>query len=178
MAPDDKIYFACAWNDSAHFNYPYPDSAYYPSNMNLSVINDPNVLGIGCNFSLYSFYLGGKRTYWGLPNNPDYSMGPVIGSICDSLSTGISDTEENEKLFSVYPNPANQEVTLYIPGREMADKYIHIIDSYGSMVRLIKWKANSSILTINMEDIKPGVYHVSLIINHERIQTDRLVVIH
>ncbi len=29
--------------------------------------------------------MGGKRTYWGLPNNPDYDLGPLVGSSCDTL---------------------------------------------------------------------------------------------
>ncbi|MBL0341030.1 MAG: hypothetical protein IPP71_08960 [Bacteroidetes bacterium] len=53
--------------------------------MNLSVINSPDSLGLACNYTPYSFYLGGKRTYYGLPNNPDYDMPALAGSPCDSL---------------------------------------------------------------------------------------------
>ena len=38
---------------------------YSQYNMNLSVIENPDVVGVGCNLNLFSFYLGGKRTYWG-----------------------------------------------------------------------------------------------------------------
>ncbi|MBL0341878.1 MAG: hypothetical protein IPP71_13625 [Bacteroidetes bacterium] len=60
-----------------NFPYPYPD-IYNMYNMNLSVINQPDSLGATCDFQPYSFYLGGKRTYVGLPNNPDYELGPLI----------------------------------------------------------------------------------------------------
>lgn len=59
--------------------------------MNLSVINSPDLPGAACDFQPYSFYLGGKRTYWGLPNNPDYDLGPLVGSPCDTL-VGTTET--------------------------------------------------------------------------------------
>ncbi|MBL0050339.1 MAG: T9SS type A sorting domain-containing protein [Bacteroidetes bacterium] len=70
--------------------YPYDDSLYNMYNMNLSVINSPDSLGAACNFQPFSFYLGGKRTYWGLPNNPDYDLGPLVGSPCDTLSVNLT----------------------------------------------------------------------------------------
>ncbi|MBK7967235.1 MAG: T9SS type A sorting domain-containing protein [Bacteroidetes bacterium] len=73
-----------------NWNFPYPDSAYNIYNMNLSVINEPDSAFPACNFTPYSFYLGGKRTYWGLPNNPNYDMGVVAGSPCDTLTVGLS----------------------------------------------------------------------------------------
>ena len=97
LAPDDKIYWTCARINATTLNYPYVDSMYHTENMNLSVINDPDVIGAGCNFSLYSFNLGGKRTYWGLPNNPDYSLGPVWGSVCDTV---LSNTDALSYSFS------------------------------------------------------------------------------
>src|SRR5262249_8227740 len=84
LAIDDKIYWANAWDDG-NWNFPYPDSAYYLWNMNLGVVNNPNNLGSSCNFQRFSFYLGGKRTYWGLPNNPNYDMLALGGSPCDTL---------------------------------------------------------------------------------------------
>ena len=83
--PDDKIYWACGYTDGFNFPYPYPDTLYNTYNTYLSVINSPDSLGAACNFTPYSFYLGGARTYWGLPNNPDYDLGPLKGSPCDTL---------------------------------------------------------------------------------------------
>jgi len=84
LAPDNKIYFSSVYYNGS-FPYPYPDSVYNMYNMNLGVINSPDSLGVACDFQPYSFYLGGKRTYWGLPNNPDYDLGPLLGSPCDTL---------------------------------------------------------------------------------------------
>ena len=65
--------------------FPYLPTMYNSYNMNLSVINSPDSAGLACDFQPWSFYLGGKRTYWGLPNNPDYDLPALAGSPCDTL---------------------------------------------------------------------------------------------
>jgi hypothetical protein len=135
LAPDGKIYYARAYNDGLNNNYPYPDTTYNMYNMNLSVINSPDSPGVACNFTPFSYYLAGNRTYWGLPNNPDYSMPALAGSICDTI-TGIQnllvDVEKTtlqtsyvaawQKLFVNALNLKGKKVTLKIfdiNGREV-----------------------------------------------------------
>ena len=81
LASDGKIY----QSNNYYGVYPYPDTTYNMYNMNLSVINSPDSLGVACNLQPYSFYLGGARTYYGLPNNPDYDMPRLQGSPCDTV---------------------------------------------------------------------------------------------
>jgi hypothetical protein len=84
--PDEKIYISCAWiQPNGGYQYPYDSTMYYAENMNLSVINLPDSAGLACDFQPWSFHLGGKRTYWGLPNNPDYDLPALAGSPCDTL---------------------------------------------------------------------------------------------
>ena len=73
--------------------FPYLPTMYNSYNMNLSVINSPDSAGVACDFQPWSFYLGGKRTYWGLPNNPDYDLPALAGSLCDTL-VSVSETPE------------------------------------------------------------------------------------
>ncbi len=113
LAPDGKIYMTAAYTDTLGYIYfPYADSCYFPENMYLGVINNPNVKGVGCNFNNFGFYLGGKRTYWGLPNNPDYELGALAGSGCDTLSALKQDPEVAKNNLFVYPNPAKDFVTI------------------------------------------------------------------
>ncbi|MBK9026311.1 MAG: hypothetical protein IPL69_20855, partial [Saprospiraceae bacterium] len=100
LGPDNKIYVA-----AQSTGYPYDSTNYYPENMSLSVINQPDRRGgaVPATFSLIAFISVAKRTYWGLPNNPDYDLGPVPGSICDSLSVQISE-HLPETSFTLYPN--------------------------------------------------------------------------
>jgi len=94
LAPDNKIYMASGDNWGTP-GYPYPDSIYTLCNMNLGVINNPDSLGTACNFQPFSFSLGGKRTYVGLPNNPNYELGAWQGSLCDTLATGTEDFSDS-----------------------------------------------------------------------------------
>ncbi|MBK7886174.1 MAG: T9SS type A sorting domain-containing protein [Bacteroidetes bacterium] len=72
------------------------------TNSNLSVINSPDSVFPACDFTLFSFYLGGHKAYVGLPNNHNYELGAWVGSPCDTLSVGL------EYLF-----PKNKELKLY-----------------------------------------------------------------
>jgi gliding motility-associated-like protein len=72
LAPDGKIYHASKY------------SAF------LSVIEEPNVLGVGCNYQLNSFDLDGGICELGLPNfvNTIYQDPPVSSNeVCDGDST-------------------------------------------------------------------------------------------
>ena len=154
LAPNDKIYWSCAWTGNGN-NFPYNNTNYYTENMNLSVISSPDVLGIGCNFSLYGFSLDGKRTYWGLPNNPDYAMGPLSGSICDSLVNTNSDESKNN--FNIYPNPALDKVCV-----EFINDNIAAYKIYNYLGNFI---LNGTVLKnneISIESLSPGIYFLEL----------------
>ncbi|MBS1759662.1 MAG: T9SS type A sorting domain-containing protein [Bacteroidetes bacterium] len=100
LAPDGKIYLTTNYLGG----YPYKDTTYNTINTNLSVINSPNNIGVACNLQPYSFNLGGKRSYFGLPNNPDYTLPAISGSPCDTL-TGIAPLATSAKgaeLFVTY----------------------------------------------------------------------------
>ncbi|MEP7265207.1 MAG: hypothetical protein ABI772_11950, partial [Bacteroidota bacterium] len=56
LGPDDKIYMSGTYA----IGYPYPDSVHNIYNENLSVINNPDSIGLACNFQPFSFYLGGN----------------------------------------------------------------------------------------------------------------------
>ncbi|MBK9423559.1 MAG: T9SS type A sorting domain-containing protein [Bacteroidetes bacterium] len=105
LAPDGKIYLSCAYTDGITFNYPYNSSEYDTVNMFLSVINYPDSLGTACGYAPFSFYLGGKRTYWGLPNNPDYDLPALVGSPCDTL-VSQNELAGAEGSLQVYYHPA------------------------------------------------------------------------
>ena len=109
----------------------------------------------GCNFSLFSFYLGGKRTYWGLPNNPDYELGPMWGSACDSLTNKIVELKETE--ITLYPNPF--QTSLYI--RSKSNGRIIITDVTGRIV--FNNIIYSPEYNLNLHFLQTGIYHVEII---------------
>jgi hypothetical protein len=109
LAPDNKIYLSNIYQNGIQYFFPYPDSTYNYYNMNISVINAPDSVGAACDFQPYSFYLGGSRTYFGLPNNPNYELQAVQGSICDSLIS-VKEIDEADRLLVIYPNPFTDKI--------------------------------------------------------------------
>ena len=153
LAPDNKIYLSNWYFNGFQTPYPYQDTVYNMYNMNLSVINQPDSLGTACDFQPYSFYLGGKRTYVGLPNNPDYDLGVVAGSACDTI-TGIAPSPLGRGGVRLYPNPVNN--ILFISGLSDAKNELVVYDIYGRQI--IKKQTNGTNSNIDVSLLAEGVY--------------------
>ena len=172
LAPDNKIYFSSTYYNGFQFPYPYPDTVYNIYNMNLSVINSPDSLGAACDFQPFSFYLGGKRTYWGLPNNPDYELGAWVSSPCDTLGVGIEELEakNNAELF-VYYHPAWQ--TAFINAQKLKGrKYgLHVYDILGKEIFKQKGKLFTEYFTkdFQMQNFSNGIYIISFETEKEKL---------
>jgi Secretion system C-terminal sorting domain len=100
LGPDNKIYIC---------NYSY--------NNTLHVINDPDSPGLKCNFGYNQFQLD-SGSYWGtgFPNLPNYELGPLSGSNCDTLITSNLSVTQIAFSHTVYPNPCTDKFQLSITG--------------------------------------------------------------
>ena len=164
LAPDHKIYLS-----SDIDIYPYDSTNYQPEIMNLSVINNPNNLDTACHFQPFSFYLAGKRTYWGLPNNPNYDLGPVVNSACDSLFNSVEHISKQNLVLTIYPNPTTGIITL---NRILSDYSGCTIDVFDFQGR----HCYSSILDVSISPIQKNL---SLLKNGSyilRIQCDGVMI--
>jgi large repetitive protein len=98
--PDNKIYLSVTWAGPDTCNdYLYCYGTVNNTNSNISVINYPDSSSTACDFQPFSFYLGGHKAYTGLPNNPNYELGRWVGSPCDTLTVGISETIGYKKIL-------------------------------------------------------------------------------
>jgi hypothetical protein len=174
LAPDGKIYFSTGYNSCNEEWLPYTEAQYYPSNTNLSVINYPDSLGAACGFEEYSFYLGGNRTYLGLPNNPNYNLEPIN---CDTV---ISNTREQKSFlksnFNIFPNPCYYNCILeYKPAKENGS--ITIATATGKII-FTEQNIPVTLLQhgyeVNTSAFAKGVYTVTLVTGSE-VVTKRLV---
>ncbi|MBL0054575.1 MAG: hypothetical protein IPP29_25420 [Bacteroidetes bacterium] len=89
LAPDGKIYWACAYNPPNTFFYPYPDSTHNYITDNLSVINYPD--SSFCDFQPFSFYLVASARIMACQIIPIIVWGGW-GSPCDTLSASTQYT--------------------------------------------------------------------------------------
>ena len=169
LAPDNKIYWSCAWNDGVNFNYPYPDTSYNVYNTYLSVINSPDSLGSACNFQPYGFYLGGGRTYWGLPNNPNYELGPLVGSVCDTLTVGIAELPTYKNNITVYYDDGWQMAFVNAKGLKGKNYTFQLYNLNSQLILQEQGKLNSEYFTKDLSLVgnASGIYLVRLITEKE-----------
>ena len=173
LAPDNKVYFSCWYVPGAAFYYPYPDSAWNQYNMNLSVINYPDSMGTACDFQPFSFYLGGSRTYSGLPNNPNYELKADSGSMCDTLTVGVAHNEFsnlNTEMFVFY-HPDWQ--TVFINAQKLKGKkaILAIYNITGQQVLKTEMKVTDGYLTYDFHTngLAEGMYLVSIQTEREKL---------
>ncbi len=168
LAPDNKIYLSNIYYNGLQFPYPYPDSIYNMYNMNLSVINQPDSLGAASGFQPYSFYLGGKRTYVGLPNNPDYELGSLPGSACDTI-VGLPVIHGRGELeIIMHPNPSSNK--LFFTPIPPINTVIKIFDSTGRTIISKPFRQE-----IDISFIEEGFYLVKIFSNNEVLFNKTLI---
>ncbi len=173
LGPDGKIYFACAWSDSINFNYPYPDSVFNTINNNLSVINYPDSPGVACGFAPFSFNLGAGRCYWGLPNNPDYELGAVVNSMCDTVLSVDSRplTVDRNSQLHVFYHPGWQIAFINAEGLKGKKYNLQVYDLFGRRIFTEEGNLNSEYFTkdLNCVGFAKGMYIVKISTENENL---------
>jgi hypothetical protein len=171
LAPDGKIYITSG-PDCYGLCFPYPDSLHTPNTDYLSVINNPDSAGFACNYQRLGYYLGGKRTYQGLPNNPNYELGRLISSPCDSLTALL----ENKKLlYSVYPNPANNQITFSSAGASYSPSQLDVFNLVGERIYTAVMPARTQHYNVPVLNWQPGLYFYK-ISNESSVSSGKFVV--
>jgi hypothetical protein len=175
LGPDNRIYFT-RWYlcNSPPYCYPYPDSVRNIYNENLSVINSPDSLGSACDYQPFGFYLGGKRTYAGLPNNPKYDLGALTGSVCDSLTSGIAAVEKKPMNGYIYPNPSSANVTYKCTLKEGNHGIITISNTIGEI--LIHKKINSTATLIETGLLPSGIYFYRVVADGKVLDKGKIII--
>ena len=173
-APDNKMYLTTNYYQF----YPYQDSMYNYINMNLSVINSPDSLGTACNLQPFSFYLGGKRSYAGLPNNPDYDLPALAGSPCDTLvsQNELAGTAAVGSLH-VYYHPAWEKAFINASNLKGKTGKLLVYDMQGKVIHSEPLRIQNGYYTRDLSMIgkADGVYLVVVETEQERLVKKVLV---
>jgi hypothetical protein len=152
IGPDRKIYFVIAykWVPNNEFTY---------KNMNLCVINEPNLEGLACDIDTSTIWLGGRRAIAGLPNMVNYNLGALVGSDCDTLGVAIIEPV-SDKVFTVFPNPVVDVVYFRQSTQTNTTFYLRITNAAGILVYNNPEYKNSQ--QVNLLDIPAGLYQYSI----------------
>lgn len=148
LGPDDRIYIVKGTN----FNGTNWDT-YFTHHVDAIIY--PNILGSGCSYTSNYFDLGSGKTTIGLPTMVNYNLGPVQGSICDSLSISVEEFAQDQKTIQFYPNPFTELLNVHC--LFSLDISVKIFNSIG---RLVYSEDISGSKAIDLSFLPQGTYIV------------------
>jgi hypothetical protein len=142
LAPDGKIYMSAG-----------------STNYCVGVIDNPNAQGSSCNFNDTALEL--PTFIDGLPYYPNYRLGALPGSPCDTI-TGLNDVAraDKEKLLKVFPNPATNFVTIDYGFTDWnkGEVSLEITNELGQMVHQQPVPMYSGFQKVEVQNFAPGMY--------------------
>lgn len=150
MGPDNKIYINTG-NAAQH----------------LHVINAPDQPDTNCNFVQRQQKIINFQS--SLPTFPNYRLGSLISSACDSLTNGLVTEEDNKGVLRVWPNPSNGIFNFVFTKSIDQILQIEIRNVYGQIVFL----DNNSI--VNLESRASGLYFYTVTLRNGNVYKGRLI---
>ncbi len=146
LAPDGKIYINCE-----------------NGTLDIHVINNPDSLGLACDVCQHCVHLPAYNGFT-MPNLPNYHLGALPGSICDSSEVGNQEIGVRIEKINVFPNPVilNGEITFTYPS--VGDKTFLIINNTeGKEVARYELPLWSSVQHLKLPKLSSGVYVARLV---------------
>jgi len=152
LAPDGKIYVHA-------YDYIY----------SMHVINHPDSSAEACGFvenAITVHPLGGS--WQGFPNIVNYHLGPVTGSVCDSLTDTIH-LPTPTFTFGVYPNPFVDELQLSVSGAT-TNALVDVYNVLGQKIYSNSLSPTDHFIhqTVDLSKCSSGVYFVVVDVNGQR----------
>ncbi len=128
----------------------------------LAVITKPDLSGIGCYFDTFGVFMNGREnTTYSLPNFPNYDLGALLGSPCDTLSpvdttqTSIPVFPQGTTTWSVIPTISDGLFTI----QGAANGTLMVYDLYG---REVFRKPLTNSTSFDPSTYPPGLYWVTV----------------
>jgi len=153
LAPDGKIYIATGnGTDKLH------------------VIHRPDSAGRACDTEPHGITL--PRVFSNsLPNHPNYHLGPIDGSVCDSLgiTNGVEESAIQEAL-QAYPNPSSGVFSLSYPVQPSAGE-LEVLDLSGRLVLRERLPAWSQVHRVVLQGEAAGMYQCRMTWGAQRATT-------
>ncbi|MCF8237731.1 MAG: T9SS type A sorting domain-containing protein [Saprospiraceae bacterium] len=159
-----------------------PDGRIYiaptGSGLCLHVLKYPELPGNECELTINEIDLP-VYTHNSLVHYPNYRLGAMEGSPCDTLSTSVAEPGPQGEL-KIYPNPASGpvqiEITLSEYGRQ--DTELIIVDALGREVHRHRYTPYAYLHTWDTSQVPNGTYILQLFSDQQPVATSRVVVIH
>lgn len=157
LGPDGKIYI----NSPNHVPY-------------LHVINEPDLQGIDCDVAQHSVLMPSLNRF-SLPNFPNYRLGALEGSPCDTIPPMVSTSTNLADLrVEIYPNPNDGAFTVSL-GTEFESKTVFLVyNAVGEQVHEQACSASETI--IRAEHLPQGLYFYEVLREGRRLGQGKVLI--
>lgn len=157
-----------------------PDGKIYSGSntRHMHVINNPDLKGSACSFvqrqvSLQSF---GNAP----PLYPNYRLGPIDGSPCDTLGIDVAAGEEmpsqQKTTYSVSPNPAGEMLTLHTQTTLPANASWELYYSLGNRAMTQPLAQGVHSQSIPLDGLPAGAYFYLIKADGRTLQSGKLII--
>jgi len=135
----------------------------------LHEMNFPDSAGLACDVQQHAVDLGTYLHLRAVPNHPNYNLGPVLGSVCDTLSVGIPE-QEHDFRFGISPNPSADGYIniIYLLPQNKAGVF-EVYDMTGQLVYKMNLPPWSTLQQIKLPELSSGVYTCVVRSGYERV---------
>ena len=159
LAPDGRIYIAPTGSGLCLHVLKYPELPENECELTINEIDLP------------------VYTHNSLVHYPNYRLGALAGSPCDTLNTSVAEPRSQGEL-KIYPNPASGpvqiEITLADYGRQ--DTELVIFDALGREVHRHRYPPYAYLYTWDTSGVPNGTYILQLLSDRRLVATSRVVV--
>ena len=136
-------------------------------------MNYPDSAGIACDVQLHNVFT--NCFFIGVPNHPNYYLGRLVGSPCDTL-TGIHDLAAHDFRFSISPNPNNGNFRIMYLLPQNKSGTLQIFNITGKEIYHQNLPPWSTLQYISLPKIADGVYQCTITSNNQRVNKKLVVV--
>ncbi len=139
------------------------------SQRSFCVINYPDSLGTSCQFAFEGFKPP-TIVSWIQPYYPNYRLGRLPGSVCDTIYSDIKPIYTQTPWLKVYPNPATDIVRFdynWVEWDAVGACQLVLADLQGRVVFSQSLSKYSARLEVNLKNLPSGVY-IAFIQNEKR----------
>ncbi|MFN8152833.1 MAG: T9SS type A sorting domain-containing protein [Bacteroidia bacterium] len=131
-------------------------------------MNYPDSAGTGCDLQQHAVDLTAYRHGRAVPNHPNYNLGPVVGSVCDTLGVGLPEMQHDFH-FGISPNPvADGPVKIIYLLPENKSGVFEVYDITGQLVYKMNLPPWSTLQYVDLPSLSEGVYTAVVRSGYER----------
>lgn len=153
LAPDGRIYISTSEGTNI-FHY----------------IENPDLPGLACNVVQNSFFLPTLNASC-TPNAPNFSLGPMVGSSCDTLTSTRGPDDIESPIFNLVYHSESESALLNVSKLKGTKAKIYLTDISGRILFVDEGKTNAGFFTknISMDNFAAGIYLVTIVTEKEKV---------